>query len=280
MKQDPFHYLSQTPLIKGSIEAALHSPPSLCAVSRAVIRQSIGIPTPLPFEGVDVWNAFELSWLDPLGKPIVARAVFHIPCQSPCLIESKSLKLYLHAISNTCFDSCEQVKTRLQQDLSSAVGLRMRVQLYLIEADTPQTLTHFDGIYLDTRPIACAMYQRDTSLLRVHAKPRVKETLYSNLLKTNCPVTQQPDWGSIQICYRGLPIDRDGLLRYIVSYRHHHGFHEQCVEQIFQDIMTRCQPDQLLVHARYTRRGGLDINPIRSTHPLDTADWNQRLIRQ
>jgi 7-cyano-7-deazaguanine reductase len=218
----------------------------------------------LPFEGMDRWHAYELGWLDARGKPIVATATITVPATSPRLIESKSLKLYLNSLNSTRFDAAEIVRGRIAGDLSLAAGAPVEVAFGLPAIAETDTAVVIDALELDI----AAYDAPDPSFLVANAIDRVEETLRSDLLKSNCPVTGQPDWASVRIAYRGPRIDHSGLLRYLVSFREHAEFHEQCVERIFVDLMARCRPDALAVEARYTRRGGLDINPWRTTPGL------------
>jgi 7-cyano-7-deazaguanine reductase len=229
----------------------------------------------LPFFGEDIWNGYEVSWLNAKGKPVARVATFVIPASSECIIESKSFKLYLNSFNLSRFDSEEQVIERMQQDLSNAAGGQVEVQLFHLDALA--NIERFSGVCIDELDVDIDVYEPDAALLVV-GTVSVEESLYSHLLKSNCPVTGQPDWASIQISYTGPQIDKEALLRYLVSYREHGDFHEQCVENIFMDIWQRCQPESLTVYARYVRRGGLDINPIRSSRPIKAE--NTRLSRQ
>jgi|SRR5690606_10561090 len=223
----------------------------------------------LPFIGHDRWHAYELAWLDARGKPEVGTATFVVPADSPNLVESKSLKLYLNSLNATRFDSAEAVRARIADDLGAAAGAPVEVRFGL-----PPMAEDGDGESIDAMDIAIDTYgPPDPDQLHADPDAPVQETLRSDLLKSNCPVTGQPDWASLHIAYRGPRIDRAGLLRYLVSFRDHAGFHEQCVEQVFCDLMARCRPQALSVEARYTRRGGLDINPWRATpgHPVPKA---------
>lgn len=218
----------------------------------------------LPFEGMDRWHAYELGWLDLRGKPRVATATITVPATSPNLVESKSLKLYLNSLNATRFDSPESVRGRIADDLSRAAGAPVDVAFGL----PPIGAAFGDAIAIDALELDFDAYDApDPSFLAV-ADDIAAETLSSELLKSNCPVTGQPDWASVRIAYRGPRIDRGGLLRYLVSFREHAEFHEQCVERIFIDLLSRCRPQTLSVEARYTRRGGLDINPWRTTPGL------------
>lgn len=246
----------------------------LYPLPRAAQRAEIGITGQPTFVGADVWTAYELSWLNPRGKPQVAMARFIVPCESSHLVESKSLKLYLNSMNNTRFASADEVKKTLQHDLSAAVwhgGVvqsSVGVQLLLPEQFGAEKIQELQGVNLDRLDLDCTHYQPAPELLTAaQGEQPVTETLISHLLKSNCLVTGQPDWGSVSISYSGPQIEQAGLLQYIVSFRNHNEFHEHCVERIYMDIMQRCQPTKLCVHARYTRRGGVDINPWRSSHP-------------
>jgi 7-cyano-7-deazaguanine reductase len=235
-------------------------PGLLFPIPRTSAREALGLPAPLPFIGHDRWQAYELSWLDPVGKPQVATATFVIPAGSPCLVESKSLKLYLNSCNAARFASAEAFRAQVAADLSQAAGAPVAVAFGL-PAFGPIPGESLDGLDAAIDPRAGP----DPALLLADAADPVDETLCSALLKSNCPVTGQPDWADIAIAYRGPRIDRIGLLRYLVGFRDHADFHEQCVERIFRDLHARCAPASLSVEARYTRRGGLDINPWRAT---------------
>lgn len=258
-----------------------YAPELLFPIDRQLKRDELGITAAaLPFVGADLWNAYELSWLNRRGKPVVALARFEVPADSPRLIESKSLKLYLNAFNQTRCDGVDEVEATIRGDLSAAAGAPVAV---VVEPLTATTARHFgvpDGECVDGLDIGIDTYQPAPHLLRAATQGgEIHETLYSHLLKSNCLVTGQPDWGMVAVRYRGPAIDRAGLLRYIISFRGHNEFHEQCVERIFCDIMARCAPRELLVWARYTRRGGLDINPWRAT-PGGGAPGNTMEVRQ
>ena len=239
----------------------------LCPIPRVKARQLDAEAEVLPFKGVDLWTAYELSWLNLDGLPQVAIVEFVIPCDSQAIVESKSFKLYLNSFIQTTFASMEAVQQRLIADLSSATGAVIEVVLYEVsEYQGIQPISEPQGQCIDKQSVKINSYYPDSGLLVSASDISVEETLYSHLLKTNCPVTDQPDWASLYIFYKGPKIQQEGLLKYIVSYRQHQDFHEQCVEQIYLDIMQHCQPQQLSVYARFMRRGGLDINPFRSTH--------------
>ena len=251
-----------------------YDPALLYPIARQGKREEIGISGQPPFMGADLWTAYEVSWLNLRGKPQVALARITIPAESTHIVESKSFKLYLNSFNNTRLTDVTELQTRLRQDLSQAIWqggpvlASVGVQLVLPEQFDREPVHELDGLSLDRLDLDCEDYQPKPELLSVMtAQPPVTETLTSNLLKSNCLVTGQPDWGSVRIRYTGPQIDQAGLLRYIVSFRNHNEFHEQCVERIFMDIWRRCQPLKLEVYARYTRRGGLDINPWRTSHP-------------
>lgn len=252
----------------------------LFPISRARKRMEIGInPDELPFNGFDLWNHYEVSWLNPKGKPIVATAEICYDSSSPNIIESKSLKLYFNTLNNTCFASVEEVERIIQSDLSACVKSSVSVKIRRLgESEPIPSHDSFVGECIDDLDISCSIYSVTPSFLTVSSH-EVEETLYSDLLKSNCLVTFQPDWGSVWIRYKGAQINREGLLRYIVSFREHNEFHEQCIERIFIDIVTHCKPKELTVYGRYTRRGGLDINPYRTTQVIPYVK-NIRLTRQ
>ena len=263
-----------------------YDPSLLFPISRAPNRQELGLHAALPFFGADLWTAFELSWLTPRGKPQVAIAHVTVPCETPNIVESKSFKLYLNSFTNSRFPSADEVRERIRADVSEAVwrGVASQssvgVRILLPELFDREPVHELDGVNLDRLDIECTHYTPAPELLTAafDEKP-VEEVLTSNLLKSNCLVTGQPDWGSVQIRYSGPQIDQGALLRYLVSFRNHNEFHEQCVERIFMDVWTRCKPVKLAVYARYTRRGGLDINPFRTSHPI-ALPANVRTARQ
>ncbi len=264
-----------------------YDPTLLFPMARATQREALGIRSDaLPFFGADVWTAFELSWLNPRGKPQLAIAHFTVPCETPNLIESKSFKLYLNSFNNTPFPDAEAVRERLRTDLAEAAWrgsdrvAGIGVKLIAPALFDQQPVHELDGLDLDRLDIECTHYQPAPELLTSDTtQPPVTETLTSRLLKSNCLVTGQPDWGSVQIRYTGPPIEQAGLLAYIVSFRNHNEFHEPCAERMFIDIWRRCQPTRLAVYARYTRRGGLDINPFRTSGP-QALPVNARTARQ
>ncbi|MCU6682617.1 NADPH-dependent 7-cyano-7-deazaguanine reductase QueF [Leclercia sp. H6W5] len=252
----------------------------LQGVPRSLNRDPLGLKADnLPFHGGDIWTLYELSWLNARGLPQVAVGHVELDYTSVNLVESKSFKLYLNSFNQTRFDSWDAVQHTLERDLSACAQGKVTVALYRIDELEGQPIAHFHGTCIDEQDIEIDTYQFDTAWLENSASGNVvKETLVSHLLKSNCLITHQPDWGSVQIQYRGAKIDREKLLRYLVSFRNHNEFHEQCVERIFNDILHFCQPEALSVYARYTRRGGLDINPWRSN--TDFVPAIGRLVRQ
>lgn len=247
----------------------------LFPIPRAAARGEIGIDqAALPFAGHDRWHAYELSWLSPGGLPQVTVATFSVPCTSPNLIESKSFKLYLNSLNAARFAGPDAVRDVLVRDLSACAGAPVTVSF-----DLPPSTDTSAAVSIDGQDLAIACYgPPQADFLAADAGNVVEEVLTSALLKSNCPVTGQPDWASVDIAYRGPAIDRAGLLRYLVSFRDHAEFHEQCVERLFADISARCAPQALAVQARYTRRGGLDINPVRVSPgtPLPAASRDLR----
>lgn len=267
--------LGKTTAYRDTYDASL-----LQGVPRSLNRDPLGLKADaLPFHGGDIWTLYELSWLNARGLPQVAVGHVELDYTSINLVESKSFKLYLNSFNQTRFDSWEAVQRTLEQDLRACAQGNVTVALYRVDELEGQPIAHFHGACIDDQDIAIDNYQFDTAWLENAASGKVvEETLVSHLLKSNCLITHQPDWGSVQIQYRGAKIDREKLLRYLVSFRNHNEFHEQCVERIFNDILQFCQPESLSVYARYTRRGGLDINPWRSN--TDFVPATGRLVRQ
>ena len=276
----------QSQLGKSSTYVDQYDAALLFPIARRPKRDEIGLTGTLPFFGADLWTAYELSWLNPRGKPQLALARITVPAESTHIVESKSVKLYLNSFNNSVFADASAVQTRLREDLSAAIwqdGAVMSsvgVQLVLPQDFDKEPVHELDGLNLDRLDLECSHYQPAPELLTAQSNEApVTETLTSQLLKSNCLVTGQPDWGSVRISYTGPQIDQAGLLQYIVSFRNHNEFHEQCVERIFMDIWRACKPSKLEVYARYTRRGGVDINPWRTSHPM-AAPVNIRTARQ
>ncbi|GGI73982.1 NADPH-dependent 7-cyano-7-deazaguanine reductase [Shewanella gelidii] len=252
----------------------------LQGVPRKLNRDAIELTQNLPFHGVDIWTAFELSWLNAKGKPMVAIADITLDCKSLNLIESKSFKLYLNSFNQTRFDSLEKVQRTLEQDLSNCALGSVTVRLIEPKHFSTQRVVELPGDCIDDLDIEIDDYRFNPQILSnsTDKSQIVAETLTSNLLKSNCLITSQPDWGSVMIRYQGPKIDKEKLLRYLISFRQHNEFHEQCIERIFVDLKAFCSCSKLTVYARYTRRGGLDINPYRSD--FEQAPESQRLARQ
>ncbi len=277
--------LGHAPLGKSSQYPEKYDPSLLFPIARQIGRDYLSIQPHPTWVGEDIWRAFEVSWLNQKGKPQIAILTFTIPASSSHIIESKSFKLYLNSFNQEKMEWAE-LHHRLETDLSHAAGAQISIQRE--EAATPlapttssPSLPTLNAISIDNLDVECSVYEPTASLLKADSSRIVKETLISELLKSNCPVTSQPDWGTVVISYEGPAIDHAALLQYIVSFRGHNGFHEQCVEQIYCDILQQCKPHSLEVHARYTRRGGLDINPRRAspnfTPDSTNADYSQRI---
>jgi 7-cyano-7-deazaguanine reductase len=286
----------QSQLGKSSAYVDKYDATLLFPIPRAEKRREIGIAGSLGFFGADLWTAFELSWLGTRGKPQVAIAHIMVPCESINIVESKSFKLYLNSFNNTQFEDAAAVSACMKADLNAAVWQQagaaigdvtkspiqssVGVKILLPEVFDREPIHELDGLNLDRLDIECSRFTPAPDLLTAaFNEAPVSEVFTSNLLKSNCLVTGQPDWASLRISYEGPQIDQGGLLQYIVSFRNHNEFHEQCVERIFMDMWTRCKPIKLSVYARYTRRGGLDINPFRTSYP-QAVPLNIRTARQ
>jgi 7-cyano-7-deazaguanine reductase len=254
-----------------------YQPNLLFPIARSESRGSY-LSGELPFSGTDIWNAWELTWLRPGGLPMVATAEIRIPADSPNLIESKSLKLYLNSFAMSRFEDVQDVQKRIADDLAACIGTEIIIQIQLLDETRLNTVSHLPGLCLDSLSTTPTIWEADATLLMIDTDTRIEEDLHSHLLRSLCPVTGQPDIGSIAIHYAGPQIDHRSLLRYIVSFREHNDFHEACIERMFVDILQQCQSEKLSIHARYQRRGGIDINPFRSNFKA-TAD-NLRLWRQ
>lgn len=269
-----------SPLGKSSEYLDTYTPSLLFPIPRAPKWAELGLTAAnLPYRGVDVWNCYELSWLLPSGKPVVAVGEFAIPADSLNIIESKSFKLYLNSLNQTVFADWEALRQTLAEDLSDAAGAPVAVRLRTLAEVQEEGIVALPGQCIDELDVAISRYgEPSAELLRCDPERRVEEVLHSHLLKSNCPVTGQPDWGSVVVDYQGPALDPASLLAYLVSFRQHADFHEQCVERIFLDLLHRLEPERLSVYARYVRRGGLDINPWRSTEAI--VPDNRRLARQ
>jgi 7-cyano-7-deazaguanine reductase len=267
--------LQQLTLGKATNYVSEYTPNLLQRVPRSLNRNSLTIKADnLPFTGEDVWYGYELSWLNQQGKPVVAVAQFRFPCQSEFIVESKSFKLYLNSFNQSKFSSFEHVANVLTKDLSQTVGTQAKVSLFPVNDCPALNIQYLSAICIDEIDVTINNYNFDANLLNSNtaknimpvAAENINETLVSHLLKSNCLITNQPDWATIYIDYEGEAICHESLLKYLISFRQHNEFHEQCVERIFTDLINHFQLKKLTVFARYTRRGGLDINPFRSTH--------------
>jgi len=269
-----------SPLGKSSAYQSTYAPELLFPIPRQQKRDELQLSGTMPFFGVDLWNAYELSWLNMRGKPQVAIATISAPADSPNIIESKSFKLYLNSFNQTKLVNADALLALMRDDLAAGFGAPVQIALVQPENFDKVKMGELDGMLLDRLDIEIDQYTPSPQLLssRRDASP-VAETLVSHLLKSNCLVTGQPDWASVQIKYVGPQIDQEGLLKYLIGFREHNEFHEQCVERIFVDILRQCAPQKLAVYARYTRRGGLDINPWRSNFSSG-APANLRTARQ
>ena len=269
-----------SPLGKSSEYISTYTPSLLFPIPRAAKWAELGLSAEtLPYKGVDFWNCFELSWLLPSGKPVVAIGEFSIPADSPNIIESKSFKLYLNSLNQTAFADTQSLEATLRTDLSSAAGKPVSVRIRSLADIEAEGVMALPGVCIDGLDINVSSYEHPRpELLRCDDSRVVEESVHSHLLKSNCPVTSQPDWGSVVVEYRGAALNHASLLEYIVSFRQHSDFHEQCVERIFLDLQRLLKPEKLTVYARYVRRGGSGINPYRSTE--NTQFLNVRLARQ
>ncbi len=255
----------------------------LFPIPRSIRRDELGLQGKLPFSGYDIWNHYEVSWLNPKGKPIVAIAEIIYSADSSCIIESKSMKLYFNSLNNTIFEDLKTVETTITRDLATQLNAsEIRVTITPIKDFKPQQLhARLEGYLLDDLDVICNHYHTDESTLFTESDHVVEEILCTDLLKSNCLVTNQPDWCSVQIQYKGKKINHEGLLKYIVSFRNDNEFHEQCIEKIFIHLLTHCKPEELTVYGRSTRRGGVDINSFRSTRRVSLESIpNIRLCRQ
>jgi len=263
MKPKNTHYAAQSPLGKDSVYTQQYDAKLLFPLARSEYRSTVEHVEHLAsVKGYDYWNCYELSWLDSSGKPVVYCAAFEVPAASAYIIESKSLKLYLGSLNQHRFETVEQARVTIEADLSHC--LREPVKLQLSAVDNFIAAETVEATLLDMLPISCSEYERNPALLHCERTQTQGQVLVSHLLRSNCPVTNQPDWATVTLTYSGAVINHESLLAYIISYRQHSGFHEQCVEQIYCDIMHYCEPEKLTVAAQYTRRGGIDINPARS----------------
>ena len=271
--QDLPDAVQTSPLGKAADYPSVYSPEVLCPIARRTGRKTLGLGETLPFDGADLWTAWELTWLTRAGTPRAAAADIRVPASSPNIIESKSLKLYLNSFAMSSAPTGYDIAAVIRDDLSAAAGAPVAVALRHDAA-----IEDLPGDSIDEQDIRCSVYDVDARLLEADDAKLVSECLHSRLLRSLCPVTGQPDFGSLVIRYEGPRIARDALLRYVVSFREHNDFHEACVERMFVDLKQRCRPERLSVYARYQRRGGIDINPFRSDFeaaPANARLWNQ-----
>lgn len=273
------HAIDASPLGQQTAYVSNYDASLLFPIARSESRKAIGIAGDVPFFGFDIWTGYELSWLNARGKPVVAIAEFRIPCDSPCIIESKSFKLYLNSFNQTRFSGVDDVKQTLLRDLSLVAGSEVLVDLRTLSDSNLLVDVTYDALCIDDLDIDVDAYHPNSSVLTTDGSQETEEILCSHLLKSNCPVTGQPDWASLFIEYSGAKISHEHLLRYVISFREHQDFHEHCVERVFVDLLSTCKPNKLSVYARYTRRGGLDINPFRSTDSSAMPSVG-RLLRQ
>lgn len=270
--------MNKNPLGKAVQYPQEYAPEVLCAIPRSDARGTINLGDPLPFHGEDIWNAWELTWLNETGRPSVATAIIRVPADSANIVESKSLKLYLNSFSMTRYRSTAALQATIASDIGHTTDSDVSVTLTTAAESVADTIGNLPGTCIDDANGDFSAAQVDAAVLKLKSDAIVSEELHSHLLRSNCPVTNQPDLGSVLVRYRGPQINRSSLLQYIVSYRQHNDFHEACVERMFTDIKKCCRPDQLTVYARYTRRGGIDINPFRSD--FEAIAQNTRLWRQ
>ena len=270
--------MSENPLGHDSDYPTTYQPGVLFAVPRYDARRELSIDSALPFHGVDIWNAWELSWLDQLGKPFVATAELRIDAESPNIVESKSLKLYLNSLAMTRYEQVDDVRRTIAHDVSELVSSNVDVILRASTDWKAQSVAEISGQCIDDLNVECGAGDVDPTLLATTSDKSELEELHSHLFRSNCPVTNQPDMGSVLVRYGGATIDPQSLLKYLISFRNHNGFHESCVERIFLDIASVCKPERLTVYALFNRRGGIDINPFRSN--FETSPAGSRLWRQ
>lgn len=272
-------FLKETPLGRSTDYVDEYTPSLLCPIPRWDGREALELDgVELPFHGQDIWNAYELSWLNSKGRPQVAVCELKVPCVTPYLVESKSLKLYFNSFSNTRFDSENIVRDYITKDLSQVVGGAVDVKLYSLEQAAALPQWEAGGECVDNIDLEFESHEYRPDLLLCDQGGEQTGQLYSHLLRSHCPVTNQPDWATVVVRYTGRVISPASFLRYVVSLRNHQGFHEQIIEQMFVDLMRQCEPRQLTVYGRFTRRGGIDINPFRSNYEQPLP--NRRTIRQ
>ena len=262
--------LDPSPLGKATGYPDRYDPGLLFAIERAPQRAALGLGVSLPFRGVDLWTAYELSWLGARGKPQLAVAELRVPADSAATVESKSLKLYLGSFAQESVATPERLAQTIASDVGRICRAEVGVVLHRATVSDAPGIAELPGLSVDGEDAFVAAPGPEAELLAVVEAP-IEETLNSALFRSNCPVTGQPDCADVMVRYRGPRIDRASLLAYLLSYRRHAAFHESCVERIYVDIAARCRPDSLTVYARFTRRGGIDINPFRSNYEAPPA---------
>jgi 7-cyano-7-deazaguanine reductase len=272
--------MSSNPLGEKIPSPSKYDPGILYPIPRWPARSLLDIDKKLLMYGMDHWHAYELSWLNAKGKPQIAVAEFFFDADSENIVESKSLKLYLNSFNQERFESTAQLAEVIENDLSALSKSKVVVKLAGLGQGESPSVSMRQGRSLDSLDIEVSVYEPDAELLHCSASPAFDECVYSDLFKSNCPVTGAPDWASVQIQYTGQGIDEGSLLQYLCSFRNHQGYHEECAERIFRDIMQACQPDELTLAMNYLRRGGLDINVYRSTRPMTSQEVIPRLLRQ
>lgn len=274
----------QNPLGKSTVYPSEYSSEYLFPIERSLARKGLMFGEDLPFSGYDRWTAFEVSWLTPSGKPQVRVAEFVIPANTAYIVESKSFKLYLNSFNQSVFACEADVIAVLKKDLSAYTGGEVSISLSQLD-DCPALLVKdldeamVDLELIDGLDVSVDQYQPDAKLLETAPEKINHNVLKSHLLKTNCPITSQPDWATVYIEYCGKKILPESVLKYLISFREHEGYHENCVERIFCDILRQCEPESLTVYARYTRRGGLDINPYRTNFSKGKSVLENKILR-
>jgi len=272
---------NMNPLGNPTTYPTLYDASLLFPIQRHENRTRLGLTGEgIPFRGYDLWRAYEVSWLDLKGKPVVAMAELLVPASSPCMVESKSLKLYLNSLNHERYANIDEVQSLVARDVSEVTGAPVLVQLYSLNSFADLQCAAPEGKCLDELDIAVDAYFPDADLLRTTQSESIEETLYSNLFRSNCPVTGQPDWGTISISYKGPALCHESLLRYWISFRNHNGFHEDCAEQIYLDLMRSVELEHLSIRINFLRRGGLEINPLRTSSPVSVEFPAFRLLRQ
>jgi 7-cyano-7-deazaguanine reductase len=267
-----------SPLGKATGYPDRYDPALLFSIARSEQRKAIGLSGALPFRGLDLWTAYEITWLDERGKPQLAVGSFGVPADSPSIVESKSLKLYLGSFAQEPHPGTLALERRIGDDLRHACGAEVTIALTPAAEFGRLAIEQLPGDSLDSLDAQIDVYELAPETLAATGA-NVEETLRTALFRSNCPITGQPDYADVMVRYRGPRIDRTGLLRYLVSYRKHAAFHETCVERIFVDLLERCRPDALTVYARFLRRGGIDINPFRSNFE-SAPSFVARTLRQ